>query len=77
MLLCDSQWNKMMACRPDGKTDDPADLEAIQVAVDNLGDFKLKTAADFKVVNSQQNTTHLKRLQLISVKEQVGALLTA
>ena len=67
----------MMACRPDGKTDDPADLEAIQVAVDNLGDFKLKTAADFKVVNSQQNTTHLKRLQLISVKEQVRCQLAA
>ena len=66
------QWSKLLAGRPDGKTDEPADLQAIQTAVDTLGDFKLKTAADFRVVDSRQNTTHLKRLQLISVKEQVS-----
>ncbi|XP_037077844.1 cilia- and flagella-associated protein 44-like [Pollicipes pollicipes] len=66
-----TQWANMMARRPDQNRDDPTDLAAIQTALDSLGDFKLKTAADFKVVDSRQNTARLKRHQLISVKEEI------
>ncbi len=57
--------------KPDAKSDDPNETEALKQAQANMGDYKLKTASDYVVPEHQRVTTKSKRRQLILLRKQV------
>ena len=60
------------AAKPDENCEDPADVLAIQQAVDNMGDFKLKTDKDYSVPEHLRMSADRKRAQLVALEEQVA-----
>lgn len=46
-------------------------MQAIRHAQENMGDFKLKTADDFRVPEHRRMSTDRKRAQLVTLEEEV------
>ena len=75
----ESSWGKRKAMRklrlaalrevesrkPDPDDDDVADVRAIDDAVQNLGDYKLKTSADYVVPKEQRTDADLKKQEIL------------
>lgn len=57
--------------KPDENSDDPEDAEAYRQARENMGDYKLKTAADYVVPKEQRVTTEGKRRELLLLRAKV------
>lgn len=54
-----------MALQPVEGLDHPDDVAALSYAEKNIGDFKLKTSANYKVTNPQERETTLKKYRQI------------
>ncbi|KAI1891221.1 hypothetical protein AGOR_G00141550 [Albula goreensis] len=65
------EWAELFASKPDENYEDPADVRAVQFAVENMGDFKLKTAKDFTVPEQQRMNTERKKAQLVALEEEI------
>ena len=63
------EWEDLYKNRPDQNYEDPVDAAAIKEAELTIGDFKLKTAADFVVPPDQRVNAERKRYQLLNLKK--------
>ncbi|MBN3326680.1 CFA44 protein, partial [Atractosteus spatula] len=70
------EWEELYASKPDENFEDPRDVEAIKIAQDNMGDFKLKTAKDFTVPEHLRMNAEKKRVQLVNLEEKMHDLKT-
>lgn len=57
--------------KPDEKSDDPEDAALYRQAEENMGDYKLKTSADYVVPEDQRVTTEKKRKELLLHRQTV------
>ena len=65
------QWEELYGSKPDNKGEDPEEARLLELARENLGDYKLKTASDYVVPEHQRTTTKSKRRQLMMLRAQV------
>ncbi|XP_060756825.1 cilia- and flagella-associated protein 44 [Neoarius graeffei] len=65
------EWDKLYATKPSDNYEDPEDIRAIQLAKENLGDFKLKTEKGFIVPQHLRMNVEKKAAQLVALKEQI------
>eukprot|EP00116_Pleurobrachia_bachei_P005892 sb/3466154/ len=61
-------WKNLYSRKPSENYEDPKMLEAIEDAKNNMGDFNLKTATNYKVPESQRRGTTFKRGQLLELR---------
>ncbi|XP_031554688.1 cilia- and flagella-associated protein 44-like isoform X2 [Actinia tenebrosa] len=66
-----AQWDELNRNKPDENYEDPKDKAAIKEAKENMGDYKLKTAKDYVVPESQRVNAEKKRLQLLKLLDQI------
>lgn len=59
------------ASKPSEDYEDPKDVEAIRLAKEKMGDFKLKTAKDFTVPEHMRMNEEKKRVQLVELEKKV------
>lgn len=57
--------------RPDDNYEDPKDVEDIEIAKKEMGDFKLKSAPDYMVPKHLRVDTDKKRVQMIKLEYEV------
>ncbi|KAK2814871.1 hypothetical protein Q7C36_023137 [Tachysurus vachellii] len=65
------EWDELYATKPSEDYEDPEDLRAIQLAKENIGDFKLKTAKDYTVPKHMRMNVEKKTAQLVKLQEQI------
>ncbi|XP_072567471.1 cilia- and flagella-associated protein 44 [Paramormyrops kingsleyae] len=65
------EWANLLASKPSEAAEDPQDVQAIQHAQENMRDFKLKTADDFRVPEHWKMSTDRKRAQLVTLEEEI------
>ncbi|KAK3541496.1 hypothetical protein QTP86_027240, partial [Hemibagrus guttatus] len=65
------EWDELYAAKPSEDHEDPEDIRAIQLAKENLGDFKLKTAKDFIVPEHRRMNVEKKIAQMDELEEQI------
>ena len=65
------KWEELFHSKPDEKLEDPGDMAALQRARQEIGDYKLKTAGDYVVPESQRVSTERKRVQLVLLRKKV------
>lgn len=70
-LARQAEWDELYRGRPDEGYEDPKDLAAIKEARENMGDYKLKTAKDYVVPESQRVNAEKKRIQLLKLLDQI------
>jgi len=61
----------LLASKPDPEHEDPVELAAMKEAEENMGDYKLKSAADYIVPDQLRMNTEKARSKLVLMKEQV------
>ena len=64
----------IMASKPDGKVDDPADVAEIERARKNMGDYKLKSAPEYVVPPHMRMNAEFKRRQMALLQEGVQSI---
>ncbi|KAJ3258529.1 Cilia- and flagella-associated protein 44 [Boothiomyces macroporosus] len=67
-------WKQLMDSKPDDKYQDPKDVAAIRHAINNMGDYKLKTAANYIVPGSERVDADKKKRQIMLLNESVKNL---
>lgn len=60
------------ASKPSEDYEDPKDVEAIRMAKEKMGDFKLKSAKDFTVPEHLRMNVEKKRVQLVELEKKVN-----
>ncbi|XP_056155837.1 cilia- and flagella-associated protein 44 [Lampris incognitus] len=65
------EWAELYSAKPDENCEDPQGVLAIRHAMENMGDFKLKTAKDFTVPEHRRMNTERKRAELVALEEKV------
>ncbi|KAB5533238.1 hypothetical protein PHYPO_G00129510 [Pangasianodon hypophthalmus] len=65
------EWDELYAAKPSEDYEDPEDIRAIQLAKENMGDFKLKTAQDYTVPEHLRMNVEKKTAQLVELEEQI------
>ncbi|XP_035267854.1 cilia- and flagella-associated protein 44 [Anguilla anguilla] len=65
------EWVELFSSKPNENYEDPEDVRALQLAIENMGDFKLKTAKDFTVPEQLRMNTERKKLQLVALEEEI------
>lgn len=70
-LARQAEWNELYRNKPDEGYQDPKDVAAIKEARENMGDYKLKTAKDYVVPESQRVNAEKKRIQLLNLLDQI------
>lgn len=73
-VCCISLSYLSYAAKPSEDYEDPEDIRAIQLAKENMGDFKLKTAKDFTVPEHLRMNVEKKTAQVVELEEQVRKL---
>ena len=75
-LFCsvELQWKKLWQRKPDITKMHPSDIEAIQNAEETVGDFKLKSAPDYRVPKHLRMSTVNKYDELLNVRERVSII---
>jgi len=63
------EWEKFRATKPADNYENPQDMEAIRIARDNMGDFKLKTDPDYIVPEKQRVNAEKKRRQMVLLQQ--------
>ncbi|XP_066555153.1 cilia- and flagella-associated protein 44 [Amia ocellicauda] len=71
-----NEWEELYSSKPDENFEDPQDVQAIRMAQENMGDFKLKTAKDFTVPEHLRMNAEKKRMQLVALEEKINELKT-
>jgi len=64
-------WKNLYSRKPSENYEDPQMLEAIEDAKNNMGDFNLKTAKNYKVPESQRQGGTFKRAQLLELRRMI------
>merc|ERR1712228_1004572 len=67
-----SALDTLQSLRPDEDADDLRDIEAIKFATQNVGDYKLKSDADYVVPESEHVNASQKRKQIILLLESIN-----
>lgn len=62
---------RLRALQPDPTALDPRDLKAVDEAQHNMGDYKLKSADNYKVPEAQRVNMEKKRTQMVMLQESV------
>uniref|UniRef100_A0A8C6VRT2 Cilia- and flagella-associated protein 44 n=1 Tax=Naja naja TaxID=35670 RepID=A0A8C6VRT2_NAJNA len=62
------EWNELFKSKPSDNYEDPQDVANIKEAQENMGDFKLKTATNYKIpehmrMNADKKTSQLQALE--------------
>ena len=70
-LARQKQWEDLMKEKPSDDYEDPRDVAEIKFALENMGDFKLKTAANYVVPEHLRMNTARKLVQLATLQEEV------
>ncbi|XP_068733143.1 cilia- and flagella-associated protein 44-like isoform X1 [Montipora capricornis] len=70
-LARQAEWDELYRNKPDEDYQDPKDVAAIKEARENMGDYKLKTAKDYVVPESQRVNAEKKRIQLLNLLDQI------
>lgn len=68
------EWDELYEERPDDTYESPIDVAAIKEAKENIGDYKLKSAADYVVPDHLRMNTVKARARLLVIKELVRIL---
>uniref|UniRef100_A0AAY4ATV8 Cilia- and flagella-associated protein 44 n=1 Tax=Denticeps clupeoides TaxID=299321 RepID=A0AAY4ATV8_9TELE len=63
------EWADLYNSKPNLNYEDPEDVQAIHLATENMGDFKLKTAKDFTVPEHLRMNAEKKKVQLSTLEE--------
>ncbi|KAJ3337627.1 Cilia- and flagella-associated protein 44 [Gonapodya sp. JEL0774] len=69
-----AQWKDLLESKPDENYQDPRDLGAIRQAERNMGDYKLKSAADYIVPESDRVDVEKKKRQVLLLIEAMHRL---
>ncbi|KAJ8413173.1 hypothetical protein AAFF_G00091690 [Aldrovandia affinis] len=64
------EWADLFASKPKENCEDPEDVRALQLAIENMGDFKMKMAKDFTVPEQLRMNTDRKKAQLVALEEE-------
>jgi hypothetical protein len=67
-------WKQLMDEKPDDKYEDPQDLAAIRYAIAHMGDYKLKSADNYIVPESERVDADKKKRQIILLYESMKSL---
>ncbi|NWX82866.1 CFA44 protein, partial [Nothoprocta ornata] len=62
------EWEELYKNKPSDDYENPKDAQDIKEAQENMGDYKLKTAADYKVPEHKRMNTERKMVQLASLE---------
>ncbi|KAK4471015.1 hypothetical protein MN116_006515 [Schistosoma mekongi] len=62
-----AQWKQLEAMKPSDNYDDPKDTEAIQLAIEKLGDYKLKSSTNYVIPESMKLNTFEVKSKLINL----------
>ncbi|CAG5122902.1 unnamed protein product, partial [Candidula unifasciata] len=65
------QWDELYASKPHDDYEDPEDTAAIKEAQENMGDYKLKTAADYVVPDHLRMNVDKARGRLLILQEMI------
>lgn len=65
------EWTDMNNKKPNADKNHPDDEKNLEIAKKTIGDFKLKSAPDYKVPRDQKVSTVKKFCQLINAREEV------
>lgn len=68
------EWAAFNARKPDDKYEDSQDVLAISLAERQMGDYPLKTEADYVVPEAQRINAHKKRRQMVLLDESIHAI---
>ncbi|XP_062982990.1 cilia- and flagella-associated protein 44 [Elgaria multicarinata webbii] len=63
-----NEWDDLFKSKPSDDYEDPQDLENIKEAQENMGDFKLKTATNYKIPEHMRINAYKKMNQLASLE---------
>ncbi|TPX52365.1 hypothetical protein SeMB42_g01478 [Synchytrium endobioticum] len=66
-----AMWKELMAAQPDDNLDDRRDVAAIEKAELTMGDFKLKTGADYAVPEHERTNAEKKRRQAKMLRQSI------
>eukprot|EP00842_Homolaphlyctis_polyrhiza_P000148 jgi/Hompol1/1133/HPOL_000053-RA len=67
-------WKSLMDEKPDETYEDPKDIAAIRYAQLHMGDYKLKTADNYIVPESERIDADKKRRQILLLRESINTL---
>ena len=70
--FCAFQWEDLNKEKPSDDFEDPRDVAEIKYALEHIGDFKLKTAANYVVPEHLRMNTARKLVQLMLLQEKVS-----
>ncbi|NWJ10005.1 CFA44 protein, partial [Crypturellus undulatus] len=62
------EWEELYKNKPSDDYENPKDAQDIKEAQENMGDYKLKTAADYKVPEHKRMNTEKKMVQIASLE---------
>ncbi|XP_077051647.1 cilia- and flagella-associated protein 44 [Siphateles boraxobius] len=65
------EWAELYDSKPSEDYEDPKDVEAIRLAKEKMGDFKLKSAKDFTVPEHLRMNVDKKRVQLMELEKKI------
>ncbi|XP_061484299.1 cilia- and flagella-associated protein 44 [Rhineura floridana] len=63
-----NEWDELFKSKPSDNYEDPQDVENIKQAQENMGDFKLKTATNYKIPEHMRMNADKKTNQLASLE---------
>ncbi|TNN07796.1 Cilia- and flagella-associated protein [Schistosoma japonicum] len=69
-----AQWKQLEAMKPTDNYDDPKDTEAIQLAIEKLGDYKLKSSTNYVIPESMKLNTFEVKSKLINLVDHMYKL---
>jgi WD40 repeat protein len=69
-----AMWKHLMDSKPDDKYQDPSDVAAIRYAVAHMGDYKLKSAENYIVPESERVDADKKKRQILLLNESIKSL---
>ncbi|KAL8190853.1 UNVERIFIED_CONTAM: hypothetical protein K2H54_062783 [Gekko kuhli] len=68
------EWDDLYKSKPSDDYEDPVDVQNIQEAQENMGDFKLKTATNYKIPEHMRMNAEKKTNQLASLEVAVSEM---
>uniref|UniRef100_A0A8C4IZV3 Cilia- and flagella-associated protein 44 n=1 Tax=Dromaius novaehollandiae TaxID=8790 RepID=A0A8C4IZV3_DRONO len=68
------EWEELYKNKPTDDYENPKDAQDIEEAQENMGDYKLKTAADYRVPEHKRMNAEKKMMQLASLEVLINAL---
>ena len=67
-------WKTLLNLKPDETYEDPKDIAAIRYATLHMGDYKLKSASNYIVPESDRVDADKKKRQIVLLRESINML---